>query len=70
MLVGGVVAGVVLALASRVLVGIGARARATRARRRLHATMAELTGELVVEPVRAELTAYEQALDGLARARG
>ncbi|HET8560723.1 MAG TPA: GTPase [Marmoricola sp.] len=70
MLVGGVVAGVVLALASRVLVGIGARARAKRARRRLHATMAELTGELVVEPVRAELTAYEQALDGLARARG
>jgi len=70
MLVGGVVVGIVLALVSRVLVGLGARARARRARRRLRAAMAELTDELVVEPVRVELTAYGRAVDGLARARG
>ena len=69
MLVGGVVTGIVLALVSRVLVGVGARARARRARRRLRASMVELTDELVVEPVRAELEAYGQAVDGLARAR-
>lgn len=69
MLLGGVVAGIVLALVSRVLVGLGARTRARRARRRLRATMTELIDELVVEPVRAELDAYRQAVDGLARAR-
>ena len=70
MLVGGVAVGIVLGLVSRVLVGIGARARARRARRRLRAAMAELTDELVVEPVRTELAAYARAVDGLSRARG
>jgi GTP-binding protein EngB required for normal cell division len=70
LLVGGVVVGVLLALACRVLVGIGARARARRARRRLHAAMAGLVDELVVEPVRAELDAYARAVDALDRARG
>ncbi|HET8602851.1 MAG TPA: ABC transporter [Marmoricola sp.] len=70
MLVGGVAVGIVLALVSRVLVGIGARARARRARRRLLAAMAELTDELLLEPVRVELAAYARAVDGLARARG
>jgi GTP-binding protein EngB required for normal cell division len=69
LLVGGVVVGILLALLSRVLVGIGARARARRARRRLRARMAELTDELVVEPVRAELESYARAVDALARAR-
>ncbi len=70
MLVGGVVLGILLALVCRVLVGIGARARARRARRRLRAAMAQLTDELVVGPVRAELAAYARALAALDRARG
>ncbi|HEY6933716.1 MAG TPA: GTPase [Marmoricola sp.] len=69
MLIGGVAVGVVVALVARVLIGVGARARGRRARRRLRAAMAELTDELVVAPVRAEIGAYAQALDGLARAR-
>ncbi|HEU4567686.1 MAG TPA: GTPase [Marmoricola sp.] len=70
LLVGGVAVGLVLALVSRVLVGLSARARARRAGRRLRARMAELTDELVVGPMRAELEAYGRATDGIARARG
>jgi GTP-binding protein EngB required for normal cell division len=69
MLVGGVAVGVLLALVARVLAGVAARARGRRARRRLRTALAELTDELVVAPVRAEIGAYAKALDGLARAR-
>jgi hypothetical protein len=54
---------------ARVLAGVAARARGRRARRRLRTALAELTDELVVAPVRAEIGAYAKALDGLARAR-
>jgi hypothetical protein len=70
LLVGGVAVGLVLAMVSRVLVGLSARARARRAGRRLRARMAELTDELVVGPMRAELEAYGRATDGITRARG
>jgi GTP-binding protein EngB required for normal cell division len=70
MLVGGVVLGVLLALVCRVLVRMGARSRAARAERRLRGAIAEVTEELVVEPIAAELAAYKRVRDGLAAARG
>ena len=70
MLVLGIAVGVLLALVSRVLVGIGARARARRADKRLRAAVETVTEELVVAPVNAELEAYQKAVDGLKRARG
>jgi len=70
MLIGGVVLGVLLALLSRVLVRMGARSRAARAERRLRASIAEVTEELVVEPIAAELATYQRVQDGLAAARG
>ncbi len=68
MLVGGVLVGVLLALVSRVLAGLGARARARSADRRLRSAIAEVTERLVVEPVEAELDAYRSTRDGLAAA--
>jgi GTPase Era involved in 16S rRNA processing len=68
MLVGGVVLGVVLALVCRVLVSLTARRRARSADRRLRAGIAEVTQEVVVGPVEAELAAYTQAREGLTAA--
>jgi GTP-binding protein EngB required for normal cell division len=69
LLVGGVLLGILLALVSRVLVRLGARARAARAERRLRAAVDEVTRELVLAPIEAELDAYRRARDGLVRAR-
>ena len=68
MLVGGVAAGVVLALVCRVLVGLTARRRASSADRRLRAAIREVSDELVVAPVEAELEAYAAVRAGLAQA--
>jgi GTPase Era involved in 16S rRNA processing len=68
LLVGGVVAGVLLALGCRVLVGLTARRRARSADRRLRAAIREVSDELVVAPVERELEAYAAVRDGLARA--
>ncbi len=70
MLVLGVVAGVALALLSRVLIAVGARSRARTAEKRLHQAVAEVCQDLVVEPVAAELDAYRATWDGLRTARG
>lgn len=70
LLVGGVVLGIVLALASRVLVGASARARAARAERRLRESVAQVTDELVVAPIATELGAYARTREGLALATG
>jgi hypothetical protein len=56
--VGGVVLGVLLALGCRALVAGTARARAEAADERLRDAVHEVARELVVEPVRAELSAY------------
>ncbi len=66
----GVLAGVGLALLSRVFISIGARSRARRAEKRLRAAVAEVAEELVVSPVSAELAAYRQTWEGLRAARG
>ncbi len=68
MLVGGALAGVLLALLSRLFTSVGARRRARSADRRLRAAIGEVTEELVVEPIEAELEAYRRARDGLATA--
>jgi hypothetical protein len=68
LLLGGVLLGVVLALACRLLVSGTARSRARTADRRLRSAISEVADELVVAPVRGELTAYDTLLEGLARA--
>jgi GTP-binding protein EngB required for normal cell division len=68
MLVGGVVVGVVLALCCRVLVRLTARRRARSADRRLRKAISEVSRELVVAPVQAELSAYAAVRAGLDKA--
>ena len=70
LLVAGAAVGIVLAAISRVLVGIGARARARTAEKRLRQSIAEVSEKLVIHPVDAELQAYTRARDGLTRAMG
>ena len=70
LLVGGVAAGVVLALGCRLLVGLTARARARAADRRLRAAIDQVCAELVVAPVEAELAAYAAVRQALRTAAG
>jgi hypothetical protein len=70
LLIGGVALGILLAVLCRVLVGRSARKRARRADRRLRAAVDEVTDELVVAPLRAELDAYQRTIDGLRVAGG
>jgi hypothetical protein len=70
MLVGGVLVGVVLALCCRFLVGLTARRRARSADRRLRAAISEVSQELVVAPVQAELSAYAAVRAGIDKALG
>lgn len=70
MLLGGVVIGLLLALLSRVFVGISARSKARRAESRLREAVGEVTDELVIAPMREELAAYGRTRDGLKAARG
>jgi hypothetical protein len=65
----GVVAGVVLALLSRVLIAVGSRARSRTAERRLREAVSSVCEELVVEPMTAELAAYRTTWEGLRTAR-
>lgn len=65
LLAGGVVLGVVLALLCRVLVAMTARRRARVAERRLRAAIHDVSEELVVAPVRAELEAYAATRAGI-----
>jgi hypothetical protein len=70
LLVGGVVVGILLALLSRVLVAQCARRRARRAERRLRAAVDEVSDELVIAPLVAELDAYRRTTEGLRIAAG
>jgi hypothetical protein len=63
-----VLAGVLVALLSRLFATLGARRKARSADRRLRAAIAEVTDELVIEPIETELAAYRRARDGLATA--
>ncbi|MCB8956917.1 MAG: 50S ribosome-binding GTPase [Nocardioides sp.] len=68
LLVGGLALGVLLGLVARMLVARTARHRAEQADRRLRDAVSEVSRELVVAPVDAELTAYTTARAGLDRA--
>jgi hypothetical protein len=65
MLVGGVVAGLLLAWGCRIVVRLSARAKARSADRRLRAGIAEVTDRLVLEPIQAEVEAYQATRSGL-----
>ena len=65
----GVLGGVGLALLSRALIAVGARARARRAEKALRVAVSAVCEELVVEPVAAELAAYRATREGLRTAR-
>ena len=68
LLIGGVGLGILLALLCRVLVGVIARARAAQADRRLRDAVREVSAELVVAPIEAELDAYRTVRNGLTTA--
>jgi GTP-binding protein EngB required for normal cell division len=65
--VGGVLGGLLLAGLARIFVEIGARRRTSKARQLLRAAIARVTGELVVDPVKAEQARYESARLALER---
>ncbi|WP_372733856.1 YfjP family GTPase [Nocardioides sp.] len=65
LLVGGVAAGILLALLCRILVNLTARSRAASARRRLTDAVEAVSSELVVAPVEAELDAFRAVRNGL-----
>jgi hypothetical protein len=68
LLLGGVALGVLLALVCRFLVAATARRRAASADRRLREAIHEVSADLVVSPIEAELAAYERVRDGVKRA--
>jgi hypothetical protein len=70
LVLGGVLAGLLVAGVARIGVEVGARRRSARARQVLRAAIATVTGELVVAPVRAEQERYEQARKALERVAG
>jgi GTP-binding protein EngB required for normal cell division len=70
LVVGGVLAGLLLAGLAWIGVDVGARRRTAKARQLLRAAIARVTGELVVAPVKAEQARYESARSALERARG
>ena len=68
LLLGGVAAGVLLALICRFLVSATARSRAASADRRLRDAVHEVSAELVVAPIAAELDAFRTVRNGLTTA--
>jgi len=68
--VGGAVAGLLVALAARVVNGVGARRRARRAERALRARVREVADEEVVGPVEAELAARRRLCEAVSAADG
>lgn len=67
---GGVLAGLLVAALARIGVVVGARRRAVRARGALRRSIAAVTDQLVLEPVRVERQRYDDAQTALDRARG
>lgn len=70
LVIGGVLAGLLLAGLARIFVEVGARRRTAKARQSLRAAIARVTGELVINPVKAEQDRYEKARLAVERARG
>ncbi|WP_026926253.1 GTPase [Granulicoccus phenolivorans] len=70
LVVGGVAAGLLVALFARIGVEIGARSKQRSARRALQKSIARVTDKLVIEPVNAEVTRYETVRRDLAEVLG
>ncbi|MFI7033804.1 GTPase [Microbispora rosea] len=68
LLLGGALAGVVIAALCRVFAWAGGRRRARRAAKALRAGIAQVAGELIVAPTRDELARYARFADRIARA--
>jgi GTP-binding protein EngB required for normal cell division len=68
LLLGGVALGILLGLVCKAVVNLSARSKARSAERRLRAAIAEVTEDLVVVPVQAEVEAYRATRAGLAAA--
>jgi GTPase Era involved in 16S rRNA processing len=68
LLLGGVLAGIVLGLLCKAVVRLAARRKARSADRRLRAAISDVTDRLVLEPVEAEIEAYQATRSGLAAA--
>ncbi|WP_431932251.1 GTPase [Nonomuraea jabiensis] len=69
LLVGGVLAGVLIALLSRLAAWAGGRRRARRTARALRTAVGRVGDDLVLAPVRAELDRYARFTEALTRAR-
>lgn len=69
LVMGGVVAGIVLAAVSRLFVELAARTKARRATAVLEKAIGEVSQQRIIGPINAELRRYEQARDTIARAR-
>ncbi|MGA5764687.1 GTPase [Nonomuraea bangladeshensis] len=69
LLAGGALAGVLVALLSRLLAWLGGRRRARRTGRALRTAIAEVSDQLVLEPVRAELDRHARFTEALRLAR-
>jgi GTP-binding protein EngB required for normal cell division len=70
LVIGGVLAGLLLAGLARIGVEVGARRRVAKARQLLRAAIARVTGELAIDPVKSEQDRYERARLALERSRG
>ena len=70
LLLGGVLLGILLAVGCRFLVRATARRRARNADRRLRSAVREVSRDLVIDPVEAELLAYTTTRNGLTKALG
>ncbi|MED7929395.1 YfjP family GTPase [Nonomuraea sp. LP-02] len=69
LLAGGALAGVLVALLSRLLAWLGGRRRARRTGKALRTAIAEVSDQLVLEPVRAELDRHARFTEALRLAR-
>jgi GTP-binding protein EngB required for normal cell division len=69
LLLGGLLLGLLLALLARLLALLFAGRRAARAEARMRTAVAEVADELVLAPVRAELSAYDTLRTALAQLR-
>ncbi|CUR56436.1 Putative ABC transporter; GTP-binding protein HSR1-related protein [metagenome] len=68
LLLGGILLGLLLALVCRWLVSLTAKSRARAADKRLRDAISEVSAEVVVEPIQAELASYASVRDGLSAA--
>jgi hypothetical protein len=68
LLLGGILLGLLLALVCRWLVSLTAKSRARAADKRLRDAISEVSAEVVVEPIQAELASYAAVRDGLSAA--